>query len=120
MTIINRIKHARSLAARLATGTALGVGLFAAVALSMPTALAMIVVGFFALFHGHAHGGELGAAGVLPYGIGFALSTAALHAAGIGIGLGLGRLFDGDAGSLATRLAGGGAALAGLWLALGA
>ena len=32
MTLINRIKHAGSLAARLATGTALGVGLFAAVA----------------------------------------------------------------------------------------
>jgi uncharacterized protein len=32
MTLINRIKHVGSLAARLATGTALGVGLFAAVA----------------------------------------------------------------------------------------
>ena len=32
MTIINRIKHVGSLAARLAAGTALGVGLFAAVA----------------------------------------------------------------------------------------
>ena len=40
MTIINRIKHAGSLAARLATGTALGVGLFAAVAGTPDFALA--------------------------------------------------------------------------------
>ena len=40
MTIINRIKHAASLASRLAAGTALGVGLFAAVAGTPDFALA--------------------------------------------------------------------------------
>jgi urease accessory protein len=96
------------------------IGLLATVALAMPTALAMIMVGFFALFHGHAHGGELGSAGALAFGIGFALSTALIHAAGIGLGLGLGRALGGHAGSLTARLAGGVTALGGLWLTFGA
>lgn len=96
------------------------IGLFAAVALDVPAALAMLLVGFFAFFHGHAHGGELGAAGALAFGVGFALSTALLHLAGIGLGLGLGRMFGGDAGRLVARLAGGATALGGLWLAFAA
>lgn len=94
------------------------VGLLAAVALNVPTGLAMALVGFFAFFHGHAHGGELGAATALPYGFGFALSTVALHAAGIAAGLGFGRVLGGSGGQFATRLAGGATALGGLWLAL--
>ena len=94
------------------------IGLLAAVGLGVPTSLAMVMVGFFAFFHGHAHGGELGSAGALSFGAGFALSTAALHAAGITLGLGLGRLFGGKAGHLAARLAGGATALGGLWLAV--
>jgi urease accessory protein len=96
------------------------IGLLAAIALNVPTGLAMAMVGFFAFFHGHAHGGELGSAGALSFGIGFALSTAALHLAGIGLGLGLGRAFGGDAGRLVTRLAGGATTLGGLWLAFAA
>jgi urease accessory protein len=96
------------------------IGLLAATALNVPTGLAIIMVGFFAFFHGHAHGGELGNASALPYGIGFANSTALLHVVGIGIGLGLGHLFGKGAGRTATRLAGGATALGGLWLALGA
>jgi len=96
------------------------IGLLTAVALKVPAGLAMAMVGFLAFFHGHAHGGELGAAGALAFCIGFALSTALLHAAGIGLGLGLGRSFGGDAGRLITRLAGGATALGGLWLAFGA
>jgi urease accessory protein len=94
------------------------IGLLAAVALNVPTGLAMVMVGFFAFFHGHAHGGELGSAGAFSFGIGFALSTAILHAAGIALGLGLGRAFGGNGGRLATRLAGGLTALGGLWLAV--
>lgn len=94
------------------------IGLLAAIALNVPTGLAMAMVGFFAFFHGHAHGGELGSAGALPYGVGFAISTALLHLAGIGIGLGLGRMFGNGAGRIATRLAGGATALGGLWLAV--
>lgn len=96
------------------------IGLLAAVALKVPTWAGMVMVGFFAFFHGHAHGGELGSAGALSFGFGFALSTALLHAAGVGLGLGIGRVFGGDTGRLVTRVAGGATALGGLWLALGA
>ena len=56
----------------------------------LPILLGAIVVGGFALFHGYAHGGELGAAGALPFGIGFLIATALLHAVGVGLGLLLG------------------------------
>ncbi|GAB1580588.1 HupE/UreJ family protein [Phyllobacterium phragmitis] len=94
------------------------IGLLAAIALKVPTPAAMAMVGFFALFHGHAHGGEMGSAGAAAYGLGFALATALLHVAGIGIGLGLPRLFGSDMGRIVARLAGGATALAGLWLAV--
>src|SRR5215469_7081151 len=48
---------------------------------------AAFLVGFFAIFHGHAHGTELppGANGLL-YSIGFVIATGLLHATGIAIG----------------------------------
>jgi urease accessory protein len=52
-----------------------------------PTWLAMLFVGFFAVFHGHAHGAEiprLAAPGA--YVAGFMLATALLHLTGVGIG----------------------------------
>jgi urease accessory protein len=61
----------------------------AAVALnvSIPVALAALVVGVFALAHGHAHGTEMPAtAAGISYGLGFMIATAILHAVGIGIG----------------------------------
>src|SRR5262249_32573822 len=94
------------------------IGLLAAMALNVPTVIGMALVGFFALFHGHAHGGELGEAGAFSFAVGFVLSTALLRAVGVGMGLRLGRLFGGPAGQLVTRLAGGATALAGLWLAV--
>jgi urease accessory protein len=53
-----------------------------------PLRIAAVVVGVFAIFHGHAHGTELpaGASG-LAYSIGFVIATGTLHAVGIGIGL---------------------------------
>lgn len=92
------------------------IGLLAAVSLRVPAWAGMAMVGFFAFFHGHAHGGELGSAGAASFGVGFAISTALLHLAGIWIGLGLGRLFGGGTGRLVTRVAGGATALGGLWL----
>ncbi|MBW3244142.1 HupE/UreJ family protein [Epibacterium sp. DP7N7-1] len=62
-------------------------GGMAALALRMPLAGAAAITGLFALFHGHAHGAEIGAAEALPYLAGFALSTALLHAAGVAGGL---------------------------------
>ncbi|HWK67734.1 MAG TPA: HupE/UreJ family protein [Rhizobiaceae bacterium] len=94
------------------------IGLLAAMALDVPARVGMALVGFFALFHGHAHGGELGTAGAPSFAVGFLLATALLHVTGIGIALGLGRLLGGTAGRVSTRLAGGATALAGLWLAV--
>ena len=49
--------------------------------------LAALLVGFFAIFHGHAHGTELpGGQDALLYSIGFVIATGCLHALGIGIG----------------------------------
>lgn len=49
---------------------------------------AAVLVGFFAIFHGYAHGNELppGENGLL-YSLGFVMATGCLHAAGITIGL---------------------------------
>jgi urease accessory protein len=53
-----------------------------------PLAAAAAVVGLFAIFHGHAHGGELPpGADRLLYSLGFVMTTGSLHACGIAIGL---------------------------------
>jgi len=58
-----------------------------------PLGAAMALVGFFAVFHGHAHGAEMPAdASGFEYAAGFMLATAALHIAGIGVGLGIGKV----------------------------
>lgn len=87
-----------------------GLGLLVAMAVRLDTVPAAAIVGLFALFHGHAHGGELGSAGALPFAIGFLIATATLHAAGIGLGVMLGRL---SGGGMLARLLGGITALAG-------
>jgi len=52
-----------------------------------PLAMAAILVGFFAIFHGHAHGTELPPGqSALLYSMGFVIATGCLHALGIGIG----------------------------------
>jgi urease accessory protein len=53
-----------------------------------PVAVAATLVGFFAVFHGHAHGTELppGQSGML-YSMGFVIATGCLHAIGIALGL---------------------------------
>ena len=46
-----------------------------------------IIVGIFAIFHGHAHGEEMpGAANALSFAVGFVLATGLLHLTGILIG----------------------------------
>lgn len=53
----------------------------------MPVLGAMLVVAFFAVFHGHAHGTELPAGqNAMLYSLGFVIATGTLHAVGIGIG----------------------------------
>lgn len=92
------------------------IGLLALVALQVPTAIGMAVVGFFALFHGYAHGLELGGASSLAFMGGFVAATALLHGAGVALGLGIG----GRPGRIVARFAGGLTALGGLWLVAGA
>jgi len=52
----------------------------------------MGLVGFFAIFHGHAHGTEMpqGVSG-LSYAVGFICATILLHAMGVGLGLAIGK-----------------------------
>ncbi|MBB1250404.1 HupE/UreJ family protein [Rhizobium sp. G21] len=64
-----------------------GLGLLVALAVKLPTMLGMVVVGAFALFHGYAHGAELGGADALIFGLGFVAATAMLHAIGLGLGV---------------------------------
>jgi len=83
-----------------------------------PVWTAGVIVGFFAVFHGHAHGTELPAgASALLYSIGFVMATGTLHAIGIGIGV----VHRWGVGRVVLRVAGGVVALAGvvfLWRAL--
>lgn len=52
-----------------------------------PLVIAALVVGCFAIFHGHAHGTELPPGqSALLYSLGFVIATGGLHALGIGIG----------------------------------
>jgi urease accessory protein len=76
-----------------------------------PLPVAAALVGFFAIFHGHAHGTELpaGQSGLL-YSIGFVVATGLLHLTGIAIGL----VHRWTWGRVAIRLAGGAVAVAGL------
>lgn len=63
-------------------------GLMVALAARPPLPVAAVIVGAFAVFHGHAHGAELpSAANALAYSAGFVVSTGLLHVAGIGLGL---------------------------------
>jgi len=72
-------------------------------AVRLPLAAALLVVGFFAVFHGHAHGTEMtpGQSAIL-YSIGFVIATGLMHGLGIGIGL----IQRWDAGQIALRGAG--------------
>jgi urease accessory protein len=87
-----------------------------ALRLAIPVAAAMALVGFFAIFHGYAHGLETPAmASGLLYGLGFVAATAMLHGLGIGIGLAVGRLEAGR-GRRLVRIAGSATAVIGVVL----
>lgn len=92
-------------------------GLLVALAARAPVWLGAVIAGLFAFFHGHAHGTEALAAGVnlVAYASGFSLTTAALHAAGLGTGLLIAR----SAGEPLLRATGGLVAVSGLALIAG-
>ncbi len=95
-------------------------GLLIAAAVRLPVMVGALLVGLFAVFHGHAHGSELGVAAAVPFGFGFALATALLHGAGIAAGLflGSGKGLGQATGAIVARLLGGVAAATGVVLAL--
>ena len=79
-------------------------GLLIAFAVRAPLWVATIIVGFFAVFHGHAHGTELPqASNAMSFAIGFVLATGLLHLLGIALGVLIGR----PGGKVAIQIAGG-------------
>jgi urease accessory protein len=88
------------------TGIALSaivLGAMVAFAARPPLIVAALIVGAFAIFHGHAHGTELpAAANPLAFSLGFVLATGLLHLCGIGFGL----LVRWPAGRVGVRAAG--------------
>jgi urease accessory protein len=92
--------------------SAIALGIAVMLEVRPPLAGAAVVVGFFAIFHGYAHGSELppGENGLL-YSLGFVISTGCLHAVGIAIGI----VHRWPAGQRALRLAGATVAVAGVF-----
>ncbi len=94
-------------------GSIVVLGLLIAAAPQMPVLVGMLIAGVFALFHGHAHGGEVpDTAAAWLYVAGFVLATGLLH----GIGLALGLVLHGGRASLVRRAGGAGIAAAGVAL----
>lgn len=86
-------------------------GMMVALAARPPLWVAAVIVGVFAIFHGHAHGTELPAgADAVAYSAGFVIATGCLHLAGIAFGL----LARWPWGRVAVRAVGAGIAVAGL------
>ena len=97
--------------------SALLLGVMVATEAKAPLVMAAVLVGFFAIFHGHAHGTELpaGQSG-LAYSIGFVVATGLLHGVGIAIGV----VHRWQAGRIALRMAGAAVAMAGVVFLWGA
>ena len=75
-----------------------------------PLWVAAVLVGFFAIFHGFAHGAELPqAANAMTYALGFVIATGLLHLGGIAVGL----LIRWPWGRVAVRACGGAIAATG-------
>ncbi|NIL95428.1 MAG: urease accessory protein UreJ, partial [Woeseiaceae bacterium] len=95
--------------------TVLGVAL--AADKNMAVVWAMLFVGFFAIFHGHAHGTEMpDIAEPLLYGSGFVLGTAIIHLSGVFIGLASNKIAKGP---VLLRFSGAGIAVIGLTMLFG-
>jgi urease accessory protein len=88
-------------------------GVLVALAAKVNVAVALAIVALFGLFHGQAHGAELGGARATQFLLGFAIATAMLHGAGITISTVFAR------SPFAARVIGSGAAMAGVVLAFG-
>ncbi|WP_018700444.1 HupE/UreJ family protein [Amorphus coralli] len=96
-------------AAIAASGVALGVAVALARPVAVPFAATATLV--FGWAHGAAHGVEMPAAAGIDYAIGFLVTTAGLHAAGLA---GAGLLLDQERGPSTLRVLGTAGALGGL------
>jgi len=68
-------------------GSVIILGAMVALALKPSLAVSVVLIGLFALMHGHSHGTELPqAASPIAYGAGFLIATVTLHAIGLVIG----------------------------------
>lgn len=91
--------------------SAVVLGLMVALAARPHLAIAAVLVGAFAIFHGYAHGAELpDGADAVAYSLGFVIATGLLHLIGIAFGL----LTQWPKGRIAVRAAGSAIAIAGL------
>ncbi len=91
-------------------------GAIIALGVKAPVAIAMAIVGVFAIFHGHAHGAEMPAdTSGATYALGFMLGTALLHSAGLALGFLIGRIGE-IRGPNIVRAAGAATSMAGLAL----
>jgi urease accessory protein len=71
----------------------MALGLLIAAMVELPLAAGAAIIAAFGLFHGNAHGLEAPVSGASAlYGLGFVLSTTALHLSGLGLGWGARRL----------------------------
>lgn len=71
----------------------LALGVLIAASVHLPLAVSIVVVGLFAIFHGHAHGAEMPeTSSGFGYAAGFIIATAFLHACGIGLGIAIEKL----------------------------
>lgn len=92
--------------------SAVVLGAMVALAARPPLAVAAVIVGVFAIFHGHAHGTELPqSASPIAYSLGFVIATGLLHAVGIAFSL----LARWPAGQHLVRAGGGAIAALGAW-----
>lgn len=90
-------------------------GILIAGAFKVPLIYSSLIVGLFAIFHGHAHGAEMPESiSAASYAVGFALATAMLHLAGIGLGV----LMQKANLQSVSRFAGSAIALSGIYLAI--
>jgi urease accessory protein len=87
-------------------------GLMVALEIKMKLPYAILIVAFFAVFHGYAHGTELPhSASPLAYGLGFVITTGLLHLTGILIGT----LHKLKIGRVIIRILGAGVTLVGVY-----
>jgi len=83
--------------------SAIALGLMVALAARPPIWIAAVVVGAFAIFHGHAHGAELPpGSDAVAFSLGFVMATGLLHLTGISFGF----LARWPVGRVAVRIAG--------------